>query len=1281
MEIVNGTTTTDSEGKFSISFQALPDQTVSKSTKPVFSYTVYADVVDITGETHSAQQSVSAGYIALDAGITVPSNISKQKPGELTLRTQNLNGGFEPAQGNIRIIPLQAPDRVFRDRRWQQPDKHVMKQAEFYKEFPNDIYAAENKFENWEKGNPVMETAFNTAKAKTISLEKLKNVSAGRYLVEMKTEDKYGEEILVTEYIMLTDEASGRPAVPAVMLESTDKASAEPGESVTLSLRSSEKDFWMMYLMEKNGKVMERKMIRITKGQEKIVIPVSEEYRGGFSLTFAGVRHNQFHSWQHRISVPWSNKDLKMEWMTFRSKLKPGQEEEWKLKITGPKGDAVAAEMVAAMYDASLDAFRSNSYGLNLYPNHYPQRYWRGNDGYGTVSSSLAENDWNPYYGYSIQGYDQLNWFGFYFGAGRYGYQVYDDFGGEAEMAMDEMVVAAPKMMKNGQGREKMEMDSDGVADMQDAPVAMAAESAPPPPGGEIPEPEPDLGEVAVRTNLNETAFFFPHLETNSAGEVIFSFTMPEALTRWNFLALAHTKDLEIGTLTGQTLTQKELMVMPNPPRFVRVGDRMTFTAKVSNLAEEDLSGKAELRLMNAITGDPVEQLFGLTNASIPFAAKQGQSDLLKWEISIPDNVQALTYQVVASSGTFSDGEEGALPVLLNRMLVTETMPLPVRGKETKEFTFAKLVESGSSSTLRHQKLTLEFTSNPAWYAVQALPYIMEFPYECSEQVFSRFYANALGTHIANSSPNIKRVFDQWREQAKSDNDAKEALLSNLETNQDLKSVLLEETPWVLNAQSETERKKRVGLLFDLNKMSDELARNKAKLLKMQNGNGSWPWFPGMHESRYITQLIVTGMGHLDKLGVTIATGDPEVAGMIANAIPYLDREIENDYQNLLRYKADMDKDHLGSTQVQYLYLRSFYPDIPQTRGTEKAFAYYFDQAIKYWNDKGMYMQGMIALSLHRYSETKVAKEVVASIKENAVYHDELGMYWKYNSGYFWFEAPIETQALLIEAFHDVTGDTESVENMKIWLLKQKQTQDWKTTRATVEACNALLLTGENLLESNKLVEIEMDGIKIDPYAREDARVEAGTGYFKTAWVRDEIKPGMGKITVKKEDSGVAWGALYWQYFEQLDKITFAQTPLNIRKELFREKNTATGPVLEPITEASMLKQGDKVVVRVELRVDRDMEYVHMKDMRAAGFEPVNVFSGYRYQGGLGYYESTKDAATHFFFDYLSKGTYVFEYPLRATHAGDFSNGITTIQCMYAPEYTSHSAGIRVGIE
>jgi uncharacterized protein YfaS (alpha-2-macroglobulin family) len=1011
------------------------------------------------------------------------------------------------------------------------------------------------------------------------------------------------------------------------------------------------------------------------------------------------IKNNRTYLHNGVVTVPFTNKELDIEFETFRNKLIPGQQEEWRLKIKDKKGDKVAAEMVATLYDASLDAFRPNSWYFDIYNHYYSNLYWDVNKGFGITNAQFFGLDWNSYPGGAYRSYDHLDWFGYNNGYYNYYGDDYDGVQDEVSakgMRSERMAVsksAAPAALGRAEEQESSPKDatkkSEVTEDKNDSrpDVSVAANGiATTATGAKEPGTGAggggDLSKVATRSNFSETAFFFPTLETDANGSVIIKFTIPEALTKWKMMGFAHTKDLKYGTVGNELITQKELMVIPNAPRFFRENDKMEFSTKISNLSDADMSGTAQLLLFDATTMKDVTAQLMSNSTPLSFGAtdklKKGQSTALSWNITIPEGIGAITYKVVAKAGNFSDGEEMAIPVLTNRMLVTESMPLPIRSNQTKIFRFEKLIsQSNGSTTLRNHKLTLEFTANPAWYAVQALPYLMEYPYECAEQTFSRFYANSIASHVANSSPKIKAVFDSWKNTPDS-----KALLSNLEKNQELKSLMLEETPWVLDAKDETERKKRVALLFDLNKMSNELARAMKKLQKAQSSNGGWPWFEGMPESRYITQHIITGMGHLDHLGVKNVREDASVWNMVKAGVKYLDNRIREDYEWILKYdRAHLDDNHLSYEQIQYLYARSYFKDIAIDKRNQTAFDYYKGQEKKYWLQNSRYMQGMIALALNRYDDKVTPKDILKSLKENSLNNEEMGMYWKENyEGYYWYQAPIEAQALMIEAFDEVTNDKKAVDDLKVWLLKSKQTQDWKTTKATTEAIYALLLRGTDWLATESNIEITLGDVKIDPKKMPDVKQEAGTGYFKTSWSGGDIKPKMGEVTVVKKDEGVSWGALYWQYFEQLDKITPSKTPLNMKKQLFLQKNTESGPVIEPVTDKTVLKVGDKIKVRIELRVDRDMEYVQMKDMRASGFEPTNVISRYKWQDGLGYYESTRDAATNFFFDRLPKGTYVFEYPMVVTHNGNFSNGITSIQCMYAPEFTSNSEGIRVRV-
>jgi hypothetical protein len=1282
VEITNGKIKTDDKGEFKFKFKAIPDLSIKADDYTDFDYQVSIDITDINGETQSDSKSITVGYTTLLLDVNVPATLNSSEEKKYYIYSTNLNGEKVPASGKITISKLEDEKEVLRNRLWEKPEKFNYTKEEWETKYPGNVYDVEADLSKLKTIKQVFSYGFDTGKEEKFEIKDLIKWDPGRYVIEMNSIDSFGKKVMNKKYITVFGEKSIKLPYANPFWHSAVKNYCEPGEIAKFVVGSTYENVFVLYEIEHRHKIVFRKWIPVSNNQILIEIPVKEEYRGNFSVHFKLVANNRVYSYDETVSVPYSNKQLKISFETFRDKLLPGQQEEWRLKITGPKGEKVAAEMVAALYDKSLDALKANYWGFNVFPYDYMNMYL-SSDLFSTYTSNQIVKNYKNYPAIPYQKYDALNWFGFYF----YGNRNYNGYGREgvsrskkyASAVMSQTPDAAPSEAMAGEMDEfeKKGDVSGGKITLEESNLIskdkLKGEA------GIVQDAEGQLGNVKARTNLNETAFFYPTLMTNENGEVIVKFTVPEALTSWKMMGFAHTQNLEYGFVNNELVTQKELMVVPNLPRFFRENDKIELSVKISNLSEKELKGQAKMELTDPVTMKTIVGILSKNDEIKSFSVdKKGNANVI-WNLSIPEGINAVSVKVVATAENFSDGEQSVIPVMSNRMMVTESMPLPIRGNSSKIFEFKKLLESGSSSTLKSFKYTLEFTSNPAWYAVQALPYLIEYPYECNEQTFSRYYANSLATHIANSSPKIKAVFDSWKNTPDS-----KALLSNLEKNQELKSVLLQETPWVLDAQDETQRKRNIGLLFDLNRMSNEMQVALTKLEKSQSANGGWPWFPGMPENRYITQHMITGFGHLQKLKVIDYSNDKDLKKMVESGVNYLDKRIKDDYNDLLKYytKEELLKKHIGSTQEQYLYARSFFTEIPIPNNCNTAFGYFKGQAEKYWLTENKYLQGMMALGLHRYQSKKVPLDIIKSLRENSITNDELGMYWKdVEAGYYWYNAPIETQALLIEAFDEVANDQKSVEEMKIWLLKQKQTQDWKTTKATVEAIYSLLLKGTDLLANDQLVEIVIGTQKIDPKKMDDVKVEAGTGYFKTSWQGTDVKPEMGKVTVTKNTEGIAWGSVYWQYFEQLDKITPHETPLKLKKELFVERLTSSGKIIEPIKAPAILKVGDKVIVRIELRVDRTMEFVHMKDMRASGFEPLNVFSVYKYQDGLGYYESTKDASTNFFMDNLPKGTYVFEYPLRVSQKGDFSNGITTIQCMYAPEFSSHSQGERVKVE
>lgn len=1238
-EIARGTTMTSANGSFDVRFTARPDPTVPEDSEPTFHFTIHADVIDTTGETRSAERSINVGYTALAATLSADDWQTEDEPVAIRLSTTTLDGEGQAAEGTLKIYELKPPETVHRAPLNGRPRPVPYRVPLDADETPQPDLSNPN---SWPLGDVIFEQTVQTdaGGAAVVNAE----LGTGLYRATFETRDRFGKSVTAELPITVLDPEADRLSLKIPNLVAAPQWSLEPDEEFLCVWGSGYETARAFVEIEHRGRLLQSYWTEPGVTQAAIRQRVDEPLRGGFTLRVTMVRENRAYFHSRHVDVPWTNKNLTLKWEHFVSKLEPAQKETWTLVIQGPDAKAAVAEMVASLYDASLDAYLPHNWpsGFGVFRQDRSYRSFQFENQLKQLQ--LISTNW------SVDNRD---------GSLTYRHFPSQLVGGflpamyryNRRGAVLSMQAPAEAMM------------AEGVAPSAALGIESAKAAAPADADFDAEETvEPDLSQVSPRKNLNETAFFFPHLVSGNDGLVKLEFTMPEALTEWKFLGFAHDNKLRSGLLTDTTVTAKDLMVQPNPPRFVREGDVLEFTVKVSNQSPTRQTGTARLEFFDARTDESVDERLGNTERNLAFDIPAGESTSLAWRLNVPEGLGYLRYRAVGSTGRLSDGEEGFLPVLSRRILVTESLPLPIRGKQTKEFEFTKLRESGDSATLRHQSLTVQMVSNPSWYAVMALPYLMEYPHQCTEQTFNRLYANALARHIAGSDPKIHRIFEQWR--------GTPALDSPLQKNEDLKAVMVEETPWLQQAQDESQARRNVGILFDDNRLNAETARLLNKLAEQQLEDGAWPWFPGGRANDYITLYITTGFGRLRHLGV-----DLDITPAV-KSLTRLDAWVTKQYRDIP--DEDRGKNHLSTTIAFYLYGRSFFlKDQAIADAHRQAVDYWLSQAREFWVELGhRQSQGHLAVALKRFDDLQTARAIMASIKERSVSDEELGMFWRdLERSWWWYRAPIETQAMMIEAFDEVMNDQQAVEDCKVWLLKQKQTQDWKTTKATADAVYALLLRGSNLLASDEIVEITLGGRTLEP-----ENVEAGTGFYEHRFVRDEVKPKQAEITVKKLDEGVAWGSVHWQYLEDMSKITpWEGTPLTLQKELYVKQFTKDGPVLQPVK--GPVEVGDELVVRVVLRTDRDMEYVHLKDYRGSGTEPVNVLSRYKYQDGLAYYESTRDTASHFFIDYLPKGTYVFEYSTRVQLRGRYQTGVASIQCMYAPEFNSHSESLLLEVE
>jgi len=1221
VQVAEGTVQTGDDGNFKIIFT--PDRAFEdRDRKDVFyTYTVEASITDANGETQQSQTNVNMGDVSAFLDVKGLSDVTdKDAFSGFTINALNLNSRPVQAKGSYELYSLKS----------KSPAKFDAPAEDWIQ----DKKVASGDFEAGKEMNPTL----------------IKSLSFGRYRLIATAKDVKEIQIDFT----LASKTDKRPPVPVYQWLMTPKTTCSVGENAEIIYGSSAKNGYVLYeIFKQDGKRAAVSRFMLNNENKKLTIPFLEDYGDGMTVCFTFIKDNQVFTKQVAVYKKQPDKNLSLKMEVFRDRLLPGQKEEWKISVKDAEKNPALAELMAVMYDASLDKIQNHSWSFHPIPISYLSAPSLNNGKefdrtYSSFAGNVTDNSTLP-----VFAFDQLNWFG---------WNIYSRaLAGRAPSMMRSVQVGAAEA-------NKVIEDADySVAEVTSVDLKSMEALASPDTNNNIAEETLPQPEIQIRRNFSETAFFYPQLTTNEAGESLISFTVPESNTTWKLMGLAHTKDMKFGQIIESMISQKQLMVSPNIPRFLREGDKVTLSSKISNLSEKAIDGTVQIECFDPATN---QTNIAITDSAQPFHVEQGKTATVSWTFNVPSGIDLTALKIVARSAEFSDGEQHLIPILPNRMLVTEGLPLAIRSGQTRTFTFHAM-DKTNSPTKENYRLTLEFASNPIWYAVQALPTMTTPESDNVLSWFAAYFSNAWAVHVANSTPKIKSIIDTWTKQG----GTKETLLSQLEKNQELKAVLLEETPWVMEAQDETEQRQRLSLLFDMNR--NDYLNNQAieKLRSLQTEEGGWTWFKGMPAGVSITQWILYGMGELSRLHVenyTDATKD-----MQAKAVDFIDKQFKRHYDDYKKSNPDKKPETVSTYELEYLLVRSMYKDIP-LKETNEAFRFYLELTNNCWaKSTSLYDRAIAALVLQRNGNAKTALAIIKSLREHATHQPDEGMFWANNQAQvFLFQSATCVHTFMMQAFYETGSKPEEMDEMKLWLLRQKQTQQWESVPATVFAVNTLLQTGSNWLESEGKTSIQIGNQTIDTH-----KGEAGTGYFKTVFDAKDITPDMNSIKISKGGTGPGWGAVYGQYFEDLDKIAAAKTGLNVEKSLFVEKVTDSGKTLLPVTENQPVKVGDKVIVRLVVRADRDYEYVLLKDLRASCLEPAETLSGIRWAQQAIYYQTIRDASMNFYFYNLPKGTYVFEYPLYANAGGDYSNGIATIQCLYAPEFVSHTAGGRVMVK
>ncbi|MBK8699959.1 MAG: hypothetical protein IPN29_10690 [Saprospiraceae bacterium] len=1222
--IKDGELETDKNGKFEISFTAEPGREIG--VKPIYIFSVDITVISGDGETQTTEYNLPLSARSGFLESNLPTQFDKSIPAKLRVSLKNASGIDIAGKVKVKVMKLKEPLKLEPAPYWNMPKQAGNKWSN----------TSNRDFSEWHDDVTVWSEDLESGGDTELSF-----LQAGVYRVVINSENADS----LSEYLEVTDFDHQKLPGSRFVFHQLDKTIYRPGDIVTFKLGAAMADQTVYMVLIRGEEILRQEWIKLNRFG-KIEYSITEADNGGLKFIYFYVTGNRYYQEEALIDVPWEDKQLKIELESFRDITLPGSQEEYKVKVSGLHKETFQAEVLATMYDASLDQFEANRWNTSFYYTNYPYLSFEH------VSFSMA-------YGLYLHGDDEPSpvepsadqpiipslWLGpFDFSAPfTPGANVYDRIYKTAAMA-------------------------DGV-------IMEAAESSAPPPPIPASEPQENAKStqstevIQPRKNLNETVFFFPSLLTDEKGNLVLSFKMNEALTRWRLMLMAHNKEMATGYLEKYLTTSKEIMIISNSPRFVREGDELVFSAAVSNLSKESKSIMVGMSVRNELNDQPLNEIIKSVQDTV-IELLPGMTKPVFWKLKIEEGgPEILQYTVNASSGNVSDAERNTLQVLSNKILIKESMPIYVNASSEKSYTMSSLAQANFLLDKPHL-YAIEMTSHPLWYAIQAMPYVVDQDNESPIQLAMRYYTHSLARFILQKYPQIETVFNIWRKSDPS------TFLSQLEKNPDLKTAILEETPWVMDAISESTSKANVIRLFDSSTLGNEIRQDLGQLFSRRLDNGSYSWYAGGRFDYYTTRYVAEQLGRILKENM-----DAEAMQGIQPTVHFLDTYFKDQYLKLLdnfsRNKTNQEDYFSGVDVIQHLYVRSLFPFMKIEADQEIAYAYYYKQALKYRTKYDIYTQALLGIYDFK-SKGSAWKSIFSSLVQLSKYSEEMGRYWNAGTGFKWNELPIERHAALMEFFFETGADQAMLDELKIWLIKNKQTHSWNTAKSTIYAINALMQQKGpkqiNLVDAQDV--IVKAGNERLPLEKS---VQAGTSYFIQTWNEAEVNKSMANINLENKGNSIAYGAAYYQYFKALDKVEAYHTmELKMDKKLFKESMKEGRTTLVEVSESTVLRPGDVLVSRLIIQSDRDLEYVHVKDNRGSGMVPFQSLSGYRWLGPFGFYESIRDQATHYFIDQLPRGIHVFESRQRVVHKGNYSGTLATIQCLYAPEFGSHTSGTRL---
>lgn len=1244
-ELISGTGVTNQKGEFTVVFKALYDSTQASNDLRTINYNIQFTITDLNGESITDQMNLQASNKIWQVRINHPMAVKKSRLNKIDAVVIDKFGKIKNAKVITTVYKVIEPANPIRQRYWGKSDQFTLDSISYKQYFPNDEYKTESNPAHW-----------------PIELVKndLNNLDIGLYKIKATAVDSFGLELTTEKLIHVYDETEGvKSSIPFHFYSNNY---TKPGDTIQVVINYPSAN---QSLVRKTNKARSNELYQFSTSNQssQSSLIINESDKGGININEAFIWKGRLYQWSQAIAVVFDDKQLKINTGSFRQINEPGAKETWTINIEGNQGTEKTAELLTSMYDASLDVFQPNTFEV--------YDLWNSNTSSTAFSSNLYQAiHWNLIY------YDQcfceakpfvlpklistipIPW--------RMKNRVlYETMPNRLEKSISGRVEGMPITIRGNNTIKEESYDK----------VYTSVETVDPNTGNIIRngkvilKDQPNKSQVQIRKAFDETAFFFPQLYADSSGKYQFSFQFPDAVTQWKWMSFAHTKDLATGYAEQTILTQKSLMVQPNIPRFMREGDQMELSVKIANLTNQELTGTIVLELLDATTNTPVDGWFQNVFPQQYFTAEAGQSAIAQFPIQIPFSYnKPLTYRIIARTNEFSDGEENTVPVLSNRQLVTETLPLYLSRDTTQTFKFNKLRDNQNES-ISSQGLTVEYMTQPIWHAIHALGYLKSDPEKSAIQQFNRLYANLMALHILDKYLAIKKVLDHWKQDSL-------AIQNPLLQETALKQVLLEETPWVLDAQSNQLLLTTLANQLNTQQLINENEALLKDLSKYQLDNGGFSWFQGGRSDDYITRYILTSIGKLKRIGAITPAITIQLNPMITKALAYTDHQQKS-------YFKQSKPTQINATDLAYLYMKSFYID--ETIKNDSTVKAIWQMARNQWYTQNQYGQAMIALIAHRQNETVFAKKILNALLENTITQTEQGMYWKNRQTFRWYAMPIEHQTMMIDCFSEINQQlpnqpyNQSIKLMMTWLIGHKMTNHWGNSIASAEAVYSLMANGQTWMNQKRAVLIELGKTTISTATE---KTMEGSGYFKKRFDGDKVTPEMGNISVTTATQNTvsdqpSYGSIYWQYFANMDDISASQGPINIHKQLLVLRNK----IWVPLKENEPINVGELMTVTLKIQTSKEMDYVHLKDLRPAATEPTNVLSGYQFQDNLFVYQSTKDVSNDYYIHYLPKGEYQFSYTIRATHKGIYTAGYASVQSMYAPSMKAHSNTIKLRIE